>query len=135
MAIKSAVVSGTSPALDRTRELQDELERLIAHAKQQAAMIPQPLNIQINLSDERDISRYRYRDGRSGLLQSKLFLFVLVITVAMGGAYARTHYVCQTFKQSNKFYYGMSVDRCVGTLIETPLASMEQQLARLNASY
>lgn len=133
--MESAIVPEKTQALDRTLALQDELERLIAQAKQHAAIPPQPFNIQINLSDELERPRYRYHDGRPGLFRSKLFLAALILAVTLGSAYARTHYVCQTFKQTNKFYYGMSVDRCVGTLIETPLASMEQQLARLNGSY
>lgn len=132
--MESAIVSGKTPALNRTSELHEELERLIAQAKQQAAIPPQPFNIQINLNDERERSRYHYQDGGFRPFQSKLFLAALLLSVMIGGAYARTHYVCQSFKQTNKFYYGMSIDRCVGTLIETPLASMEQ-LARLNASY
>lgn len=131
--MEQSVVAKETQALERVVALQEELERLIAEAKRRTAEPPQPVAIQINLHDEFD--RPRYPVHRGGLLQSKLFLATVVLAVTLGSAYARTRYVCQSFKQTNKFYYGMSIDRCVGTLIETPLASMEQQLARLNASY
>lgn len=43
------------------------------------------------------------------------------VAVAAGVAYGRMRMVCQSFKDTGKFYYGMDVDRCIGVVRSNPL--------------
>lgn len=122
---------------DRGQQLAnvDDVRRMIERARGQELEQHRPINIQINLGDE--MRRRDQRGDKTGfdIRRSKLFWFVVALAISAGSAYARTRYVCQSFRDEGRFFYGMSINRCVGVLIKEPLATIESHLASLNGSY
>ncbi len=112
-----------------------EVRRLIEGARSQDLEQMRPISIQINLGDQGK-QRERSNDKTGfDIRRSKLFWFVVILALSAGSAYARTRYVCQSFRDEGRFFYGMSINRCVGVLIKEPLATIESHLATLNGSY
>lgn len=113
----------------------DDVRQLIAQSRIDAADHLRPINIQIDLGAS-DGRRLRRRDeGSFRPFRLKLVWVVVALSLAMAVAYARTRYVCQSFKDSGRFFYGMGVDRCVGVLITQPFDQIGRQLDTINRSY
>ncbi|WP_284245391.1 hypothetical protein [Methylobacterium haplocladii] len=111
------------------------MRRLIAQSRHEAAEQQTPINIHINLGDGAfKAPRRKDRDGFD-LLRSKLFWIIVALSLSMTAAYARTRYVCQSFKDNGRFFYGMGVDRCIGVLIKQPFERVGVQLDLINRSY
>ena len=112
----------------------DDVRRLIERARAQDAE-QRPINIQINLDNVG--ARGDGKGDRTGfdIRRSKVFWFLVIAVLSAGSAYARSRYVCQNFRDEGRFFYGMSINRCVGLLIKEPLATVEQHLAKVNGSY
>lgn len=112
-----------------------DVRRLIEGARSQDLEQLRPISIHINLGDE--VRKRERNSDKTGfdIRRSKLFWFVVILALSAGSAYARTRFVCQSFKDEGRFFYGMSVNRCIGALIKEPLATIESHLATLNGSY
>lgn len=91
-----------------------------------------PVSIHINLGRQDD----EPREKRSfSIMGSKLFWLTLTIAISVSMAYYRTRLVCQGFKDTGRFYYGMDVDRCMSIVRGNPLTSVENMLDSVNKSY
>ena len=118
---------------DRQFQILEDAQRLHPIYDQGATgPAPPPINIQINLG--RDASGGKDRRPFS-FFGSKLVWLAISLAVAFGMTYGRTRMICQGFKETGKFYYGMDVDRCVGILTKNPLSPVEDMLATINRSY
>ena len=91
-----------------------------------------PISIQINVNRDEGSSKEK---RPFSLMRSKLVWLLMTLLVSFGLSYARTRTVCQGFKDTGKFYYGMDVNRCIGILIKEPLANVDSQLSKLNINY
>lgn len=65
----------------------------------------------------------------------RLHVAVAVIICGALGYYVHNQHACQQLKGSGKFYFGMSVDRCIGVLNRAPLQAFTDPLAALDAWY
>ncbi|GLS46225.1 hypothetical protein [Methylobacterium brachythecii] len=113
----------------------DDVQRLIAQSRETFDEHRRPINVQINLGDERRRGRGREDEVGFSLVRSKFVWLVVAISISYGAAYLRTRYVCQSFKDTGRFFYGMGVDRCVGVLMKQPFEQVQAQLETINRSY
>ena len=122
---------------DRNKQIltAQDVQRLIEQSRGQPVEGFWPINIQINLGNERGL---RWSDGNQygfRFHRSKLLWVAMLLLLSVGVTYARTRVMCQSFKDQGRFYYGMDVGRCVEVLIRQPLATVEGHLAQLDKSY
>lgn len=124
-----------SKELNPTLFTLEEVQRMIAQARDYPVDGQKPINIQINVDSDNARGRSRKDEAGFAIVRSKLFWIVVALSVSAAMSYARTRSICQSFKDSGRFFYGMGVDRCIGVLIKQPFEKVADQLEAINRSY